>query len=47
MAVKPKLLQIPSLPKIHEQHPEVGQAIKIIVEYLNKNLTPRQGNKVS
>lgn len=47
MAGKPKLLQIPSLPKIHAQHPEVGQAIKIIVEYLNQNLSPKQGNKQS
>lgn len=47
MAAKPKLLEIPSLPKIHQTHPEVGQAIKIMVEYINKNVTPIQGNRRS
>lgn len=47
MAVKPKQITIPSLPKIHQQHPEIGKALDIIVQYLRKNLPPVQGNKVS
>lgn len=44
-AVKPKLLQVSTLPKIHLTDPHIGKAIDDIVKYINKNLTPRQGNK--
>lgn len=43
---KPKKLQIETLPKIHLTDPHIGKAIKQIVDYINKNVTPVQGNRV-
>ena len=34
------------LAKIHKEHPEVGKALQIIMEYIRKNVVPIQGNKV-
>lgn len=47
MAVKPRNLSVSTLPKIHQMHPEVGKALKEIIEYINRNLAPKQGNKQS
>lgn len=44
---KPKLLSIPQLADIHQNHPPTGKAIQAILEYLNKNLVPLQGNAVA
>lgn len=44
---KPQLLNIPQLASIHQFHPETGKAIQAIVEYVNSNVTPVQGNKVA
>jgi len=46
MAVKPRNLDLPTLNKIHLQNPEIGKALQKILEYINKNVTPVQGNKV-
>ena len=46
MAAKPKQITLPMLPKIHVQHPDVGRALDLIVQYLRKNLPPVQGNRV-
>jgi hypothetical protein len=46
MAQKPKLLSLPMLPKVHQTHPEVGKALEAILQYINKNVTPVQGNRV-
>jgi hypothetical protein len=35
------------LPKIHIKHPEIGKALKEIIEYINRSVTPKQGNKQS
>lgn len=47
MAVKPRNLQISTLPKIHKMHPEIGKALREMIDYINRNLTPKQGNKQS
>lgn len=47
MAVKPKNLTVSTLAKIHVLHPEVGKALKEIIEYINRNVAPKQGNKQS
>ena len=47
MAVKPKNLSVSTLPKIHVKHPEVGKALDEIIRYINRNVTPKQGNKQS
>lgn len=43
---KPQLLQIPQLAEIHLNHPPTGKAIQTILEYINKNVTPAQGNRI-
>jgi len=42
----PQQLSIPQLAEIHLNHPPTGKAIQAILEYINKNLPPIQGNKV-
>lgn len=44
---KPQKLAIPQLTGIHQSHPEVGKAIQTIMEYINLNVNPVQGNKVT
>ena len=44
---KPQLLQIPQLADIHHNHPPTGKAIQQIVDYINRNINPIQGNKVA
>lgn len=46
MSQKPKLLTLQQLNKIHITHPDIGKALQSIVEYVNKNVTPKQGSKV-
>lgn len=46
MPSTPKPLSIPQLTAIHQKNPEIGKAIQTILEYINKNVTPKQGNKV-
>lgn len=43
----PKLLSIPELAGIHVSHPPIGKAIQAILDYVNKNVTPPQGNKIA
>lgn len=43
---KPQLLSIPQLASIHHNHPETGKAIQTIMEYINRNVVPIQGDKV-
>lgn len=45
MAQKPQKLTLPQLPNIHQTHPHIGKALQDIVNYINKNVTPVQGNK--
>ncbi len=42
----PKLLSVPQIAVIHTSHPEIGKAIKTIVDYINKNVPPPQGTKI-
>lgn len=44
---KPQLLSIPQLNAIRANHPPTADAIRTILEYLNANLSPVQGNKVA
>ncbi|MBU6231680.1 hypothetical protein KGP36_03345 [Patescibacteria group bacterium] len=43
---KPQKLSIPQLADIHLNHPPTGKAIQAILEYINANVTPVQGNRV-
>ena len=43
----PQLLSIPQIAAIHQFHPETGKALQTILEYINKNLIPKQGNRVA
>lgn len=43
----PQNLSLPQLTKIHISHPEIGKALQTIVEYVNQNVTPVPGTKVS
>jgi len=45
--VKPQLLSIPQIDEIHLAHPPTGKAIQTIVDYINRNVNPVQGNKVA
>lgn len=45
-AAKPKQLDVPQLAAIKKTHPEIGKAIDAIIEYIRKNVTPVQGNRV-
>lgn len=49
MATNPKQerLSIPQLGEIINKHAPTGNAIRIIVDWLNKNVIPQQGNKVT
>lgn len=42
-----KLLDIPQLAEIHLNHPPTGKAIQAILEYINRNVAPVEGNIVS
>lgn len=42
---KIKLLSLPHLPAIHMKDPAVGKTFKQILDYINKNVTPKEGNK--
>jgi hypothetical protein len=42
---KPQLLTIPQLADIHQNHAPTANAIIAIVDYINKNVAPVQGNK--
>lgn len=44
---KPSQLSIPQIADIHLNHPPTGKALDTIIEYINKNLPPVQGNKVA
>lgn len=44
-AKSPKLLSIPQLGGIHQSHPPIGKALQTMLDYINKNVTPKQGNK--
>ena len=44
---KPQLLSLPQLTSIHQRDPEIGKALQVILEYLNVNLPPKQGNKIA
>ena len=43
---KPALLAVTQIAEIHLNHPPTGKAIQAIVDYINKNVTPKQGNKI-
>ena len=43
----PSLLVLPQLPKIVQANPDIGRALQDIVDYINKNVTPVQGNKLA
>lgn len=43
---QPKLLHLPTLPKIHLTDPHIAKALQEIVRYLNANVKPKTGNKV-
>lgn len=44
---QPELLNIPTLASIHLKDPDVGKALQTIVDYINANVTPPQGNKIA
>lgn len=44
---KPNLLNIPTLASIHLKYPNAGKALQEIVRYVNQNVTPPAGNKVT
>ena len=46
MAQTPKL-QIPQLERIRAENPHVADAIKAITDYLNQNVVPATGNKIT
>ncbi len=43
----PQKLDIPQLGDIHITHPPIGKALAAIVEYVNRNVTPVPGTKVT
>lgn len=43
--IAPQLLTLPSISKIHLSDPEIGKALQDIVDYINANITPTQGDK--
>ena len=45
--VPPSLLSIPQVAKIHVTDPSTGKALQTIIEYINKTVTPPQGNKIA
>lgn len=43
--VPPQKLNLPELANIHITHPAIGKTIQQMLEYINKNVNPLQGNK--
>jgi hypothetical protein len=43
----PQKLVVPQQTDIHLNNPATGKAIQTIVNYVNQNVTPVQGNKVA
>jgi len=41
----PKQIDLPNLAGIKQTHPEIGKALDSIVQYIRKNVTPKQGNR--
>ena len=46
MSTKPKQIDIPNLGGIKQTHPEIGKALERLLEYIRKNVSPKQGNRV-
>ena len=44
---KPQLLSLTSMGKIRKDNPEIAKNLDAILDYINKNVTPIQGNKVA
>jgi hypothetical protein len=44
---KPQVLTLPHLASIHAEHPAIGKTLQQILEYINKNVVPIQGNLVA
>lgn len=43
----PQKLSLPQLTGIHQTHPEIGKSLQAILDYINTNVDPKQGNKVA
>lgn len=41
----PKQLDLPNLAGIKQTHPEIGKALDRILQYIRKNVTPKQGTR--
>ena len=39
-------LTVAQLEKIRQQNPVLGEALQNIIDYINKNVTPKEGSKV-
>jgi hypothetical protein len=43
----PKKLSIPQIADIHTSNPSTGKALEVIADYINKTVTPPQGNRIA